>query len=181
MRRLTHSVATAGLVAAALVLVSQSTSAQEIPRSVIAAAGGSVGDQSFQLFGTFGEPIVGRSSSPDHLLSIGFWSSSADPSTGTPVEDVDYSDLPGSYRLGANYPNPFNPQTTISYDLPETSGVRLDVFDSVGRLVRSLVDREQPPGRYEVVFTARDLPSGAYFYRIDAGNFTDVGSMMLAK
>jgi len=86
------------------------------------------------------------------------------------------------YRLHAAYPNPFNPETRITYDVRDAGHVALCVFDILGREVARLVDSEQPRGRYNVSFNAKDLPSGLYFYRIDiGGQFTSTQKMLLLK
>ncbi len=89
--------------------------------------------------------------------------------------------IPLRYALRQNYPNPFNPTTTISYDLPKSSRVVLNIYDVLGREVRSLVDREQPAGRHEVSFDASALSTGMYFFRLTAGQFTDVKKLLLVK
>ncbi len=94
--------------------------------------------------------------------------------------------LPDTYTLSQNYPNPFNPSTVISYQLPVSGLVSLKVYDILGREVTTLVNEEKPAGKYEVIFnveTHRDasLPSGVYFYRIQAGSFTQTKKMLLIK
>ncbi len=76
--------------------------------------------------------------------------------------------LPGSFVLYQNFPNPFNPTTEIRYQISELSNVSLKVYDVLGREVRTLVNRKQGPGTYEVRFDASGLASGVYFYRIEA-------------
>jgi hypothetical protein len=83
--------------------------------------------------------------------------------------------------LGQNYPNPFNPLTDISYHLPIDAKVRLDVFDSIGRMVARLVDENQKAGDYQAAFTNPGLASGVYFYRLSAGEFTETKKMLLIK
>ena len=73
-------------------------------------------------------------------------------------------------RLGQNQPNPFNPRTTISYDLPAAAPVRLAVYDARGRQVAVLADGLVPAGSHSLVFDASDLASGVYVYRLQAGN-----------
>ena len=90
-------------------------------------------------------------------------------------------DLPESFALEANYPNPFNPVTTIRFALPEASRVRIQVFDLLGREVALLVDGNLSAGRHEVVFDARGLASGHYIYRMNAGSFEQHRSMILMK
>jgi hypothetical protein len=88
--------------------------------------------------------------------------------------------------LKGNYPNPFNPETTISYDIKEASPVRLDVYNVKGQLVRTLVNQDQASGRYRVVFNGRDeknspLSSGIYLYRFTAGTYSNTRKMMLME
>ena len=89
--------------------------------------------------------------------------------------------LPVVFALEANYPNPFNPVTTIRYALPQAERAVLEVYDLMGRRVARLVDQEQTAGRYEVRFDARHLASGVYFYRLHAGAFSQVRRMVLLK
>ena len=89
--------------------------------------------------------------------------------------------IPKEFVLNLNYPNPFNPSTTISYALPEEADVRLAVFDVSGRRLRTLVDRAQPAGMYEVHFDAGHLPSGLYVYRLEAGAFASSRIMLFVK
>jgi hypothetical protein len=81
----------------------------------------------------------------------------------------------------SNYPNPFNPSTTIRFALPEPSFVRLRVFDIVGRTVAVLIEREVPPGSHAVKFDASDLPSGVYLYHIEARGYVETKKMLLLK
>jgi len=98
-----------------------------------------------------------------------------------PTDVKKESDIPSTFKLYQNYPNPFNPTTTISYDLPERSKVKLTVYNILGQEVATLVDGEQEPGRYDVKFDASGLPSGIYFYRLQAGNFIEQKKMILIK
>ena len=99
---------------------------------------------------------------------------------------VDHAALPGVYVLQQCYPNPFNPLTTIVYDLPRASRVSLSITDLLGREVRKLVDGYEPAGRREALWDGRDkngqeVASGVYFYRLTAGDFTDTKKMLLLK
>ena len=89
--------------------------------------------------------------------------------------------LPGEVQLHANYPNPFNPITSIRYDLPVEGHVRLAIYDATGREVKALIDQEQQAGRHVVDFEAANLASGLYFYRLKAGEFSRTRSMVLSK
>jgi hypothetical protein len=77
-------------------------------------------------------------------------------------------ELPVSYSLGQNYPNPFNPSTTIQFDIPKASIVTLKVYNILGQEVAILVDEKREAGRYEVILDGSMLPSGVYFYRLQA-------------
>jgi probable HAF family extracellular repeat protein len=90
-------------------------------------------------------------------------------------------EIPGSYALAQNYPNPFNPTTTISYSIPQSGNVKLVVYDMLGNEVATLVNKEQAPGVYSVLFDATNLASGVYFYRIKAGSFNEVKKMILMR
>jgi hypothetical protein len=90
-------------------------------------------------------------------------------------------DLPETMALHPNYPNPFSETSTIGYDLPEATDVSIVVYDLLGRRVVMLVDGDQPAGRHKAVFDARRLASGIYFYRMDAGDFREVGKMIVVK
>jgi len=91
------------------------------------------------------------------------------------------SGVPVQFELHQNYPNPFNPVTLIRFAIPETSGVRLEVFNILGQKVAQLVDREKEPGWYEAVFDAGSLSSGMYIYRITAGTFSQTRKMTILK
>jgi hypothetical protein len=86
-----------------------------------------------------------------------------------------------NYELYQNYPNPFNPTTTIRFTIPHRSNVTLKVYDMLGKEIATLVDEEKNPGSYEVKFDASNLPSGVYFYKIKAGEFTQTKKMILMK
>jgi hypothetical protein len=96
-------------------------------------------------------------------------------------------DLPTSFQLAQNYPNPFNPQTTITYGLPTDAEVSLEVYNILGAKVITLVDRQMvDAGYHEVKFEASSLPSGLYFYRLNAtgekgARFTEARKMVLVK
>ena len=94
--------------------------------------------------------------------------------------------VPSQFALVQNFPNPFNPETTIAYDLSERAPVRLEIYDILGQRVRVLMDEVQVAGRYQVRWDGRNaqgqgVGSGVYFYRLQAGGFNQVRRMLLLK
>ncbi len=85
------------------------------------------------------------------------------------------------FNLNQNYPNPFNPSTMISYSIPENSFVSLNVFNSLGQVVSTLVSEHQPAGSYNIDFNSENLSSGIYFYRIQTNDFTKTIKMVLLR
>ncbi len=89
--------------------------------------------------------------------------------------------IPNDFSLRQNYPNPFNPSTSIEYTIPSESFVELKVYDVLGNEVATLVNEQQQAGVYRADFSADNLPSGMYFARITANEFTKVVKMVLLK
>jgi len=89
--------------------------------------------------------------------------------------------IPADFFINQNHPNPFNPITKIEYGLPEASYVQISIFDILGRQVAILIDNHQAPGYHKIIWNAGDLPSGIYFYRIQAEKFTETRKMLLLK
>jgi hypothetical protein len=85
------------------------------------------------------------------------------------------------FQLHQNYPNPFNPTTAIKYQIPEISLVTLKVYDVLGSEIATLVNEEKHSGSYEIEFNATTLPSGIYFYKLQAGSFVETKKMILMK
>ncbi len=101
--------------------------------------------------------------------------------TALPIQEDD--ELPGEFILKNNYPNPFNPTTQISYGIPESAFVRLDVYSINGQHITTLVNSVQSAGFHTVTFDSRsaNLASGVYLYRLEAGEFVQVKKMVLVK
>jgi aminopeptidase N len=85
------------------------------------------------------------------------------------------------YNLNQNYPNPFNPSTTINYEVAGYVNVKITLYDVLGRERTVLVDEKQKPGKYFVKFNGNNFASGVYFYKIEAGNYTNVKKMILLR
>ncbi len=104
------------------------------------------------------------------------WSFTVPTITGTEEEGI-----PDRFALHPNYPNPFNPETTIRFDLPRSQEVSLEIFDTLGRRVATLVDGQLPAGKHRARWKADHLASGLYLYRLRAGPFVRSRAMILAK
>jgi hypothetical protein len=98
-----------------------------------------------------------------------------------PVSIKDEKILPTEFSLEQNFPNPFNPSTTIYYSIPELSSITLKVYDVLGKELVTLVNEEKPAGSYEVEFTGDGLTSGIYFYQFRADNYVETKKMILLK
>ncbi len=106
--------------------------------------------------------------------------------TATDVEQSYIEGLPESFAVNQNHPNPFNPTTTISYQLPENSKVNIKVFNIAGQLVATLIDEEQQAGYHEITWDGRSnsdktVPSGVYLYRVRTDNGSIARKMMMLK
>ena len=99
----------------------------------------------------------------------------------TSVHETFEEKFPRAFLLSQNYPEPFNPSTTIEYQIPINTFVSLEVYDALGRKVRTLVNERQSAGTHSVTFSASNLSSGVYFYRLSAGNFVQTKKLMLIK
>lgn len=90
-------------------------------------------------------------------------------------------ETPATYSLSQNYPNPFNPTTKISFSIPKSEFVSLKVYDLLGREVSTLVNQQMATGKYSIDFNASKLSSGVYFYRLNAGSYTETKKMIIQK
>lgn len=106
--------------------------------------------------------------------SLTFWYNNDEPLVGV-------LDVPKEYALDQNFPNPFNPTTTIRFGLPVTEYTTITLYDVTGRKVMTLLDGDMSAGYHDVVLNAAYLPSGLYFYSIKAGDFTAVKKLTLLK
>jgi hypothetical protein len=96
---------------------------------------------------------------------------------GTTNENI----IINSFKLYQNYPNPFNPITKISFDLPVKSNVKITVYNILGKEITSELLENQQAGQHDFIFSAGNLASGVYYYKIEAGSFTDFKKMILTK
>ena len=117
-------------------------------------------------------PLVGYEASTNHTLQS---------AVITSVNNQDLESLPKDFELLQNYPNPFNPSTTIEYEIPNSSNVKIEIFDVLGRKIETLMNNEQTRGNYKIYFDGSNLSSGIYFYKITAGKFIQTKKMFLIK
>jgi hypothetical protein len=94
-----------------------------------------------------------------------------------PISEI----VPSVYFVSPNYPNPFNPSTTIKFGLPKNSFVNISIYDILGQKVSVLVNEQMKAGEYVADWNASNFTSGVYFYKIEAGEFTKTSKMMLIK
>jgi hypothetical protein len=98
-----------------------------------------------------------------------------------PTDESMYGQLPLKYELLQNFPNPFNPSTSISYKIPEATHVTFTIYNMLGQQVASLVDKNQDAGYYNIQFNSQHLASGIYFYKLQAGNFFQTKKLTIIK
>jgi hypothetical protein len=126
------------------------------------------------------------------ILAITDTMSNITPGSTALVDDVELSGTatgiaengnpqPKRFKLKQNYPNPFNPTTTIEFSIPQAAQVQLVVYNQLGEQVATLVNRNLPAGIHRIAWQAKDFPSGVYFYRIKAGDFSDTKKLILLK
>ncbi|MBT8382170.1 MAG: T9SS type A sorting domain-containing protein, partial [Ignavibacteria bacterium] len=97
------------------------------------------------------------------------------------VTNSEILSTPSEFKLEQNYPNPFNPSTTIKYSISTKSFVTLKIFNILGKEMTTIVNKELDAGSYEVEFDAATLNSGVYFYKLEAGSFSETKKMLLMK
>ncbi len=121
--------------------------------------------------GTAGDVSLGSSFLLDDIAFDMTSSTAEQEAAGTPYV----------FALGQNYPNPFNPATTITFSLPSAGNVVLTVYNNLGQEVKTLIDENLAAGIHQVNFDAATLPSGVYYYKLEAGPHSNVKRMMLVR
>ena len=101
--------------------------------------------------------------------------------TYSKVISVSVENLPLYYDLGQNYPNPFNNSTVISYQIPTDEIVILKLYDVLGKEVKTFINEDKKAGYYTITFSADDLSSGIYFYKLTAGEHSSTKKLILLK
>jgi len=162
------------LLAVAVLLLGTPAGAQiQMPRSVLGSGAGGGTGANGSVDGTLGQPAIGRFAGPAWLHEAGFW---AGPPFPTPAGEA-----PLVFGLDQNFPNPFNPVTTIRYTLPVAGHTDLRLYDVGGRELARLVDADEAAGGHAVTLHADGLASGVYFYRILAGRHRETRKLILLR
>lgn len=150
--------------------------------------------RTFQTFASVVKPVSGRhdvylrfvGTETGKLFQLQSLYFKAKGDTTTSVTEPQGSRIPESFGMEQNFPNPFNPSTTIRYSLPKPAHVKVKIFNLLGMKVRTLIDSFQKTGEHSVVWDAKDddgnsVSSGLYLYRVEAGEFTQVRKMALLR
>lgn len=158
-------------------LVPEARAQQLVLEAALVSSGAGAAEASpVRLDVSVGQPAVGRTGSGAFGVELGFFAVGGMIDVGADDEAG-----PAAFALDANYPNPFAQSTTIAYALPVAAEVRLEVFDVLGRRVRTLVGAEQAAGRHRVPFETAGLASGVYLYRLTAGARTATRRLQIVR
>jgi hypothetical protein len=149
---------------------------ENLNNGIISSGASNSSNTDFKINGTIAQPLVNFSSNGSYRVSSGFW-----PGFGLVVRVEDELSIPNNYELFYNYPNPFNPSTTIKYSIIKPGRVTLILYNSLGQKVETLIDEEKTIGTYSIAFDAKNISSGIYFYRIVANDFVETKRMILLK
>ena len=148
-----------------------------VPKTVTGAVGsGNQGDN-------IGITSVGNKLWPvwmdDHTGNYQIWTAAVDVNSIGVTQII--TEVPEGFFLTQNYPNPFNPTTNLEFGISKLGFVSLKVYDLLGKEVTTLVNEIKPAGLYEVEFDGSILPSGIYYYKLEAGSFSETKKMLLIK
>ncbi len=185
MREVLYSLAAAVLL---LPVFAERSDAQiRIQTATLSGGAGFTQDGSFRIGVTTGQVFIGVANDKLNAGASGFWYTTLEEITvvSSTVEQLG-EEIPVKYELRQNYPNPFNPTTRIKYGLPESARVRVTIYNVLGQLVSTIMNKDQAAGYYELNWDARTdagatLPSGLYFYRVETKNFSATRSMIFQK
>lgn len=158
-----------------------------IQTATLSGGAGFSQDGIVRMGATIGQAFIGVAYDNLNAGATGFWYTTLDEITvvSSAVERLG-EEIPVHYELRQNYPNPFNPTTRIKYGLPESARVRVTIYNVLGQLVSTIIDKDQAAGYYEVNWAAMTdagatLPSGLYFYRVETKNFSATRAMVFHK
>ena len=168
------------LIAGACIALSAASAFAQysIQSSVIGSGGGPASNGTYSMNGTIGQTVIGPVSNSQFAVGQGFWHNAA-LTNGVPTPG------PGTatgYELDQNFPNPFNPSTTITFSIPERQKVTLKIMNLLGEEIERAIDGVwMEAGQWKYEFQATNIPSGTYIYRLEAGNFVKTRKMVLTK
>jgi len=166
------------IVLVALTLSSAAMAQYAIPSSVMSGGASNMGNSSYHISGSVGQPLVGVSTNSSYATSEGFWfTTSAFASAAGDLPPV----LPRSFSLEQNYPNPFNPTTEIRFVVPNASRVTIKVFNIDGQIVETLADQDFSVGEHAITWSADKHASGLYLIRMSAPGFSEIRRAVLLK
>jgi len=168
---------------AGLILLPAAHAQTRLSRSVLTSGTQTGGSGAIRARSFVGFPWTGSASS-EHIRLLGGPAQSLLFSSTTAVEDN--GTVPAEYALEQNFPNPFNPSTTIRFDLPQAEHVSVVLYSLLGQQVRVLVNEQREAGRHSVVWNGMDdagrhMPSGTYIYRMNGGHFSRVRKLLLLR
>jgi hypothetical protein len=153
-------------------------SAYDIPEDVVGGGGQSSASAGYAIRGTVGQAVIGSIEGGSFDEKVGYWYTARAVVTG--VTD-DENRRPVPFALEQNWPNPFNPSTTIRFSIPNTMHVTICIYNVSGDLVETLVNKQVPAGVHDVVWDASTKASGVYFSRLEAPGFSQTRKLVLLK
>jgi hypothetical protein len=136
-----------------------------------------ISDTDYSIKSILGQALIGKMNSSSYITHVGFWYSAKMYVNIGQREDQ----LPQTFQLFQNYPNPFNPITKIKYAVPQSSHIRLVIYNVLGQRISTLVNEDKLPGYYTVKFNANSLASGFYIYHLEAKDFQETRKMVLMR
>ncbi len=171
------------LIASMSFAVFSSSSSFQLKKPTPTAGGSESTSPSYRLSSLVGQTAIGRTSSSSYNTDHGFYSEAISQLSAV---EGNPDDMPTLFKLGAVYPNPFNPTTKISYEVPQPCRTVLKIYNVKGQLIRTLLNEERPAGRYDVIWNGQDdhgaqTASGIYLLKMNAGDFAAGRKITLLK
>ena len=166
------------LLACALVFCNGAFAQYKLKRSDFTNGAGPTSNSHYSSVVNVGIPLLGEASNDSYITKSGPIALALELQTDV-LHDPEM--VPEEYRLDQNYPNPFNPSTTISFGLPKPGKVTIKLYNMLGREISTLVDEEMQAGEHKVIFSAEELPSGVYFYRLQTESYVAMRKAMVVK
>ena len=148
--------------------------AQDLQLKQIVISSGAV--QSERLKGTVGQPVIGTTTTDNYILSAGFWGS-----ISRMFLDVENVVVPTEYSISKAYPNPFNPVTSLVFNLQEDGNVMVQVYNLKGQVVSTLLSGYLSADIYNLTWDASQSPSGIYFVKAESAEYMQTQKLMLIK